>query len=170
MLPGQRTRDPSSPRALRLAQASSSGSERAVGRNASSGIEVTLLDDFNAGFQMIKEINLGDRDARDLAFGDVDGDGRNELLIARSGRTGSPAGRVMVVQDKSEGFAERTFADWPDTGRSATGVAIGDLEGDGRLEIAVGRSEGGGGRGQIYRYNAATDQYENPADWETGWE
>ncbi len=75
-----------------------------------------------------------------IAFGDVDGDGRDEMVIARRAITGP---RILLIDDAEAGFALLwTFgggwgvAAWP------TAVAFGDVDGDGRDELAVARVSG----------------------------
>lgn len=78
-----------------------------------------------------------------VALGDVDGDGRDELAIGY-GRGGD--GLLQIRDDASNGFALlglirvfRSFDEgvWP---------ALGDVDGDGRDEIAVGSGAGADGR------------------------
>jgi len=143
--------------------------ELAIGRTEGSGVEVLVLDDQDAGFARMKDVDLGGRHATDLEFADVTGDGRQDLLIARSGRDGSAPGRIVVLQDASTGFKQTTFAAWKDQDRTATAVAVGDLEGDKIPEIAVGRSAGADGRVQLYRFNSKTTQFDMIADWGHNW-
>ena len=72
-----------------------------------------------------------------IAFGDVDGDGRDEALIGRYAATGP---RLLLIDDAQAGqallwaFGQGWGAvAWP------TAVAFGDVDGDGRDELAVAR-------------------------------
>ncbi len=91
------------------------------------------------------------------AIGDLDGDGRGELVIGL-GRTRG-GGRLVILDDALTGFAihdgNRTGEPWlrvdPNIARTMkrtrTMPAMGDLDGDGRDEIAV--SFGRGSRGIV---------------------
>jgi hypothetical protein len=164
-------------RALAVADFDGDGrDEIAVGRNApeGEGPELFVLDGVqNEGtcgppvtFHEVDADSVGDRWVRGLAFGDVDNDGFVELLVARNGRDDG-ADRVLV-KEVAEGGAVGGFANWPDADRDATAVAVGDLEGDGTLEIAVGRGGGAGARAMIYRYSEALGGYQG-FDLHNGW-
>jgi hypothetical protein len=141
--------------------------EIAVARGG-GGIEITLIDDALAGHRVIDEWNIGDRNANSMAFGDTDGDGRLELVVARDSRNGGD--RIWMLQDASEGYAVSSFGDWGNTDRNATAVAVGDLDADGVDEIAVGRSPGEHGRVLIYRYDAASSDYQKVGDFADHWD
>ena len=101
------------------------------------------------------------------AIGDVDGDGLDEL-VAGMGRT-RRGGRLVVLDDLSTGFAihsgNRTGEPWlrvdpnPEKlqRRTSTMPALGDLDGDGRDEIAVSFGKGSGAR--IALLNDAIDGF-----------
>ena len=83
-------------------------------------------------------------------MGDVDGDGRAELVVG----LGSGAnGWIVILDDSSRGLAELASGGWVriDLGaynsrNGETRPTAGDLDGDGRAEIAVGVGQGGGSR------------------------
>src|SRR5262249_1332807 len=106
-----------------------------------------------------------------IAFGDVDRDGIDDLLVAQ----GSGAGRVVAVyagKDAPAGASpSECFNAWPapstplrcqdfggvggcdgDVG-FASSIAVGDLDGDGANEVAIGApkatAEGNGGAGAV---------------------
>lgn len=72
----------------------------------------------------------------DLAFGDIDGDGLDELAVARDATTNA---RVIVHDDRNAGYAALRYlgSGW---GTSyPTAVAFGDVDADGREELGVAR-------------------------------
>ena len=75
--------------------------------------------------------------ATDLAFGDIDGDGRDELVVTRRSNVNS---RFFVYDDAQAGFSKlhQGGGSWG-SGNYATSAAIGDIDGDGRGEVAIGR-------------------------------
>ena len=72
-----------------------------------------------------------------LAFGNVDDDPAEELAFTRTAAVNE---RVWVVDDAAAGFVTlvRYGEGWPST-VSAVGVALGDVDGDGRDEVAFSR-------------------------------
>ncbi len=107
-----------------------------------------------AGFMQIPVPNRF-RGSTFPAIGDIDGDGREELVV---GLSEVRSGLLVVLEDSVAGFAvhevNRTGNPWIQVEPSATtsmsgGVtvpALGDVDGDGRDEIAVGFGSGSRGR------------------------
>ncbi|MBI4457998.1 VCBS repeat-containing protein [Candidatus Uhrbacteria bacterium] len=67
-----------------------------------------------------------------VAVGDLDGDGRDEIVTG-PGAGGGPQVRVWT----SAGRAKASFFAYDEKNRNGVDVALGDLDGDGRLEIAA---------------------------------
>jgi len=91
--------------------------------------------------------------ATDIAFGDVDGDGRDEVAIVRNAVIGS---RVLLFDDAAAGFAPlTTLGDAWGAGSYATSVAFGDVDGDGTDEVGLTRATSVNERAILYDDAAA---------------
>ncbi len=76
--------------------------------------------------------------ATDIAFGDVDGDGRDEVAIVSNAVTGP---RVILLDDAAAGYAPlTTFGESWGPGSYATSVAFGNVDGDAADEIGLTRA------------------------------
>jgi hypothetical protein len=104
------------------------GNTVSVLRNTSGGGNVTLAArvDYATGSNPLS-----------VAMGDLDGDGRHDLAVANS-LSGAVGNTVSVLRNTSGG-GDITFAARVDyaTGSNPYSVAIGDLDGDGRHDLAV---------------------------------
>ena len=118
--------------------------EIVLGRDgaAAQSVRWLIYDDANAGFAVLNDGGNGWGAARRttaLGAGDVDGDGRDEIAI---GRTGPSGPRYFVLDDAEAGFAQlHAGGDWG-SDRDVTAMAFGDVDGDGRDELAIGRTGG----------------------------
>ncbi|MBX3198914.1 MAG: VCBS repeat-containing protein [Labilithrix sp.] len=108
----------------------------------------------------------------DIAAGDIDGDGRDELIVALGVRSyssmpeyalGDPnawnestagAAKIIVLDDKTKGFAKLTEKSFGNGDARAIYVATGNGKPDARhrAEIAVSVSIGGQAKGFVYQY------------------
>ncbi|NTW22121.1 S8 family serine peptidase [Candidatus Falkowbacteria bacterium] len=120
--------------------------------NQSSGTS-TVLNIINPARSYNKEIVLGAELAGgvNVASGDVDGDGRAEIIVG-AGPGGGPHVKILDQTGRLKG----QFMAYNTSFRGGVNVASGDVDGDGRAEIIVGAGPGGGphvkiinGRGQL---------------------
>ncbi len=121
--------------------------EVGVTRKASVNGRFFILEDELSGFSTLHSGGSGWGSgfyATGIAFGDVDGDGRDEIGVSRKA---SVNGRFFILEDEFSGFGtiHSGGSGWG-SGYYATGIAFGDVDGDGRDEIGVSRLAGGNGR------------------------
>lgn len=80
------------------------------------------------------------------AIGDIDGDGREEIFIGL-GRGGDGFIEIFRFKDGAINSLGWTEINWPDYKQEngESWPALGDLDGDGRAELAIGLGDGGSG-------------------------
>lgn len=87
------------------------------------------------------------------AFGDVDGDGLDELVLGFTGTTFAN-GWIVVLDDAAHDYAVLQWlqVQWPAYNESngETFPAVGDVDNDGRAEVVVGLGQGSGGWYEIF--------------------
>ena len=121
--------------------------EIGITRKASSNGRYWIYDDAVDGYGVLFEGggNWGSENyATSIAFGDVDGDGKDEVGITRKA---SSNGRYWVLDDADADFAQllEGGSNWG-SDKYATSIAFGDVDGDGRDEVGVTRKTEGNGR------------------------
>ena len=109
---------------------------------------------------------LGNSNSRDVALGDLDGDGDLDAWVAN---INSQANRVWINQGGDQGGTPGTYADSGQAlgNSSSTGVALGDLDGDGDLDAWVANYSDSNGFGQANRVwiNQGGDQGGTPGTY-----
>lgn len=128
--------------------------ELAVGRRASGNARFMIYRSLDAGYTNMRLLHSGGLDwgesanTTGLCFGDVDGDGRDELGVTREHATN---GRFFVIDGPETNF-RTLYEGGRNWGRDyyATGIAMGDIDGDGVDEIVVSRRAGNNNRVFIY--------------------
>ena len=99
--------------------------------NSSAGTVTVLLGQPGAGFGPPSDFSLGPspQSPQDIALGDVDGDGRLDLVIANQG-----AGRVCVLLNQGAGSFGNKKTYYSGSPRR---VSLADLDADGDLDVVV---------------------------------
>ncbi|QDU68461.1 FG-GAP-like repeat-containing protein [Engelhardtia mirabilis] len=111
-------------------------------------------------FSIEGEVFLG-RFGWDVAAGDVDGDGYTDLIAGAPSEPvpGTPGGRVRIYSGR-DGLLLRELSPMGAQGDFGEAVAaLGDLNGDGAIEVGVGAPEaqaGGEYPGRVHVYDGAT--------------
>ncbi len=113
-----------------------------LAKNADGALEartLVLLGKPDGGFRAVPEHTLssvaGGR-VNSILFGDIDGDGRTDAYVCRSG------GNVLALQDESGSFRDAT-ASWNAAGSGGACVdgALADLDHDGDLDVFLAYRE-----------------------------
>ena len=113
--------------------------------DGSTGLELASFYAFEEGF----------KGGSTVAVGDTDGDGVAEIVVGK-GPGSEPL--VRIFEQKSDGWSQRSeFLAFERFFRGGVYVAIGDIGGDGRTEIAVGANAGAGAAVAIF--NAKTTEH-----------
>lgn len=99
---------------------------------------------FSSDFIVSSENNTG----YNLAGGDLNGDGLAEIVLSP---TYKQTGKVKVYSAKGELLSE--FFPYHDTFNGGVSVAVGDLDGDGKMEIITGAGPGGGPHVRVFDIN-----------------
>ena len=108
---------------------------------ANVGTNQILTNDGSGGFAGANA--AGGVTSADVAIGDLDGDGDLDVFVANSL---GEADQILFNQGGAQGGVEGGFVaarvDAPGTERSSLGVALGDIDGDGDLDVFVTTTSG----------------------------
>lgn len=110
---------------------------------------VTVLDDTGTTMGKFQPYGAQYRGTINLAVGDVNGDGTDDIVTGTSHGAG-PQVRIFNLQGTriSGGF----FA-YERSSRSGVSVAVGDVNGDGKAEIVTGPGQGAGPQVRVFNRN-----------------
>jgi hypothetical protein len=112
----------------------------AVCTNGANGTVTVLLGNGDGTFQTPVAYNSGGEGADSIAVADVNGDGKPDLLVANGcaspcGGLGA-AGSVGVLLGNGDGTFQ-TAVNYDSAGQGTNWIAVGDLRGNGKLDLAV---------------------------------
>ena len=141
------------PSAIAVGDLTGSGTKDLVVANFNSGSVSVLLQTApgSGKYQTATAYTTGGS-PNDVQLADVNGDGKLDLVVADN----AAVGRILILlQDPASPghFLAATAMSAPN---AASGVAVGDLNGDGKVDIAAGTSDSNGNNGAVAVY------YQNP--------
>ena len=86
-----------------------------------------------------------------LTNGDVDGDGKYEIITSQGGK-----GNSLIKIFSINGLLKKQFFAYKSNFKGGVNVAVGDINGDGKAEIITGAGPGGGPHVKIFNYSGKT--------------
>jgi len=107
----------------------------AVG-NESAGTVSILKGDGSGGFTLKSTVTVGGDNILYLAVGDVNGDGTLDIIAPRYSDGASDNTVVVLLGDGTGGFSAASGSPFT-VGTNPGSVAVGDLNGDGKLDLVV---------------------------------
>ena len=97
-----------------------------------------------------------------LGIGDVDGDGDLDVVAGNSSFGEGVPDRLYLNNGTENPFADVTGINISDDADDTESIALGDVDGDGNLDVVAGnRLEGNGGAIRIYLNNGSTNPFAN---------
>ena len=107
--------------------------------NCTNGAASVLLGNGDGTFQPAIVYNLGGENSTAIAVGDVNGDGYPDLIIGNQCQNNNDcsSGSVSVMQGNGDGTFQ-SATDYPSGGLYVYSIAVGDVNGDGKLDIVLG--------------------------------
>ncbi len=107
------------------------------------------LNDGMGVFSAGSNISSNQHDSRGIALGDLDGDGNLDVVVANGG--GGDTTNRFYLNNGMGGFD--TGSDISSDANSSLGIALGDLDGDGDLDVVVANGGGGDTTNRFYLNN-----------------
>ena len=103
-----------------------------------NGLVGVLLGNGDGTFQSVVNYASNGTNANSLAVTDVNGDGKPDLLVANFclNKANCGSGGVSVLLGNGDGSFQAAVT-YPSSGRSAVSLAVGDVDGDGQLDVVV---------------------------------
>jgi hypothetical protein len=133
------------PYSLKIADLNGDGKLDLVAANSFSGTVSVLLGNGDGTFQGAVTYSSGDKanvaQISSVAVADVNGDGHPDLLLTTQsmGANGNNGGAVSVLLGNSNGTFQAAVED-ASGGSQTLGVAVGDVNGDGRPDVLIANS------------------------------
>ena len=122
-----------SPRVVAVGDLNGDGKEDAVVANSGSNTVSLLMGNGDGSFQAHQDLAAGNTPVW-VAIGDLNGDGHQDLAIANDAAAAGTSGVTILLGTGGGAFAT---AQMIATNLSVTSLAIGDLNADGRLDLAI---------------------------------